>query len=95
MKRRKNSRTTEKDRFQVGRERAIEDFNIKFEDWKQDYRVSVYRVLDKKKMVFLGSFSQEQVDESIVRDLYGAGKYVLKLIDGGGRWLSQVTICIG
>lgn len=77
------------------RNEAVGKFNRRFEAWKHEHRISVYRALDNNRLKFLSCHAESDVDEDFVRELYGAGKYTLKLIDGAGRWLSQATISIG
>ena len=90
----RRTKHSERSDGQANRDSAVREFNTRFEFWKQDYRVSVYRIQEDKKLKFLDSYDASQVDEEFIQVRYGAGRYTLKLIDGSGRWLSQATIAI-
>jgi hypothetical protein len=75
-------------------EQALREFANEFGMWKDMYRVSVYRVMDGRRLKFLGSYDAAETNLEFIRDLHGPGKYTVKLLDGGGRWVSQATICL-
>ena len=93
MKRRDGPVPPRRRNDQPGRERALREFKNTFETGNEGYRISVYRLQDGQ-LKCLGSHPASGVDEVFVQEVYGAGKYTLKLIDGRGRWISQATIGI-
>lgn len=58
-------------------------------------RVSVYRVHPKTaKLQWCAHFLPDSVNEEVIRDEFGPGSYVLKLLDEAGKFLARKSIDI-